>query len=307
MPTRYLPYEAIVDLNVQFGGPGSGVRDEDGLRGALGRIEQTMFGEDLFPTVWEKAAALTHAIASSQNFHDGNKRTALMASLMFLQLNGVEIRDLPPIQFDAFVRTMGLDGFFVEEDPHRSIKKGAEWWASAAAQPSDKVGFALLSQEVLHYGDAMYGLSLTPLVHTRSPKGTLVPVTAIFQVRWTAFDLDRSHRVKVSIEPDSPARVVYRVRPPRSEVADIDSSDYAPLDAGAIFDARATPTMSPLHSGAQPTIFTVDMLLSPQTEGTAWVRIDVDDRLFARLPINMLLGAGHDSVPDFVPESFLPE
>ncbi len=48
----------------------------------------------MFPTLWDKAAMYLHRIASSQAFADGNKRTALEAADIFLDLNGYDFQ--PP-------------------------------------------------------------------------------------------------------------------------------------------------------------------------------------------------------------------
>jgi death-on-curing protein len=61
----------------------------------LGRLEasvaapmQTMFGEDLYPDLWSKAATLLFSLIENHPFTDGNKRTGLAATLEFLERNG---------------------------------------------------------------------------------------------------------------------------------------------------------------------------------------------------------------------------
>jgi len=71
--------------------PGSeGLRSYDGLASAVFAPRQTFGENDLYPTVPIKAAAYGFFIAESQAFVDGNKRTAAIAMLAFLDLNGYQ-------------------------------------------------------------------------------------------------------------------------------------------------------------------------------------------------------------------------
>jgi death-on-curing protein len=65
------------------------VRDIGLLEAAVGRPMQTVFGEDAYPTPQEKAAALLHSIARNHPFADGNKRTATVAAVFMLEVNGL--------------------------------------------------------------------------------------------------------------------------------------------------------------------------------------------------------------------------
>lgn len=69
------------------------VRDPGGLESALARPFQSAFGDDLFPTLVEKAAVMLHGIATSHAFLDGNKRTGWTACVTFLGMNGVQVLD----------------------------------------------------------------------------------------------------------------------------------------------------------------------------------------------------------------------
>lgn len=64
------------------------VRDMGLLEGAAARPLQSAFGQDAFPTLPEKVTALLHAIARNHPFADGNKRTAAVAALFMLEING---------------------------------------------------------------------------------------------------------------------------------------------------------------------------------------------------------------------------
>lgn len=73
-------------------GGSQGVRDWDLLASALGRPQATFGGDDLYPDIFLKGAALVHSLSSNHPFVDGNKRTALATLEYFLFLNGKEIK-----------------------------------------------------------------------------------------------------------------------------------------------------------------------------------------------------------------------
>jgi len=73
---------------IEFGGS-HGLRDEGLIESAVARPYQTFGGEDLYQTVYEKAAALVQSIIINHPFVDGNKRTALATCLVFLDENGI--------------------------------------------------------------------------------------------------------------------------------------------------------------------------------------------------------------------------
>ena len=66
-----------------FGGA-RGIRDSGLLESALARPFQTFGGEDLYPTVFEKAAALAESLIINHPFIDGNKRTGILTMVTFL-------------------------------------------------------------------------------------------------------------------------------------------------------------------------------------------------------------------------------
>lgn len=73
-------------------GGSQGVRDWDLLASALGRPQATFGGEDLYPNIFHKAAALIQSLSSNHPFVDGNKRTALATLEYFLHLNKLELK-----------------------------------------------------------------------------------------------------------------------------------------------------------------------------------------------------------------------
>jgi death-on-curing protein len=67
------------------------VRDMGLLASAAGRPQATVFGEDAYPALADKAAALMHSIARNHALVDGNKRLAWAATRVFCLLNGRDI------------------------------------------------------------------------------------------------------------------------------------------------------------------------------------------------------------------------
>lgn len=65
-----------------------GVKESGLLESALHLPKQSLFGEDAYPSIYEKAAALTDSLAKNHAFYNANKRTALASLIIFLKLNG---------------------------------------------------------------------------------------------------------------------------------------------------------------------------------------------------------------------------
>lgn len=85
-PIRYLDLDDVLVI-VEIAGLGP-VRDVGLLGSAVVRPQQSAFGQDAYPTIWEKAAALTHSVANNHALVDGNKRLAWITTRTFLRLNG---------------------------------------------------------------------------------------------------------------------------------------------------------------------------------------------------------------------------
>ena len=69
----------------------SGVRDKNLLASAVNTPFQTFMGNDLYPSIYDKAAQLCYGIANNHPFTDGNKRTALHSMYVYLIINGYDI------------------------------------------------------------------------------------------------------------------------------------------------------------------------------------------------------------------------
>ena len=91
--TRYLSLTQILDLHQlqirRFGGA-AGLRDRGALEAAVARPQMTFDGEDLYPAIEDKAAALMHSLVMNHPFVDGNKRVGAHAAIVFLLANESE-------------------------------------------------------------------------------------------------------------------------------------------------------------------------------------------------------------------------
>ncbi|MBF6332676.1 Fic family protein [Nocardia transvalensis] len=83
---QYLTLQELLNLAERLGTPE--VRDYGLLDSALARPQASVFGQDAYPDVWQKAAALMESIARNHGLVDGNKRLAWYATWVFLHLNG---------------------------------------------------------------------------------------------------------------------------------------------------------------------------------------------------------------------------
>jgi len=92
--TRYLTAEQVLFIHarlIEETGGEHGVRDLGLLQAAVARPQATFDGEELYPDVFAKAAALMESLVNNHPFLDGNKRTGIAAAALFLALNGVQL------------------------------------------------------------------------------------------------------------------------------------------------------------------------------------------------------------------------
>ena len=90
-------YENAMDeirrLHAKFGGSQwFGNEKDDSFKSSIGQIYQTFGGEELYPSVEEKAAMLLYLVTKNHSFSDGNKRIAATLFLWFLNNNGILYR-----------------------------------------------------------------------------------------------------------------------------------------------------------------------------------------------------------------------
>lgn len=91
---RYLSLHEVISLHsllITQSGGSSGLRDRGALESAVAQPEASFGGEELYPDLASKAAALGHSLIQNHPFVDGNKRIGHGAMEVFLLVNGHEI------------------------------------------------------------------------------------------------------------------------------------------------------------------------------------------------------------------------
>ncbi|NJR62760.1 MAG: type II toxin-antitoxin system death-on-curing family toxin [Cyanobacteria bacterium CRU_2_1] len=91
---RFLTLIEVLELHrrvIEQSGGAFGIREVGFLESAIAQPRMTFGGEDLYPSLIEKAAALGFSIIMNHPFVDGNKRTGHAVTETFLVLNGMEI------------------------------------------------------------------------------------------------------------------------------------------------------------------------------------------------------------------------
>lgn len=95
--TYILSYEECIEVisQMRFGAESDlfGREKDDSFRGSIGNIYQSFDGQELYPTLEEKAAHLLYFVTKNHSFYDGNKRIAATMFLYFLDKNGVLFMD----------------------------------------------------------------------------------------------------------------------------------------------------------------------------------------------------------------------
>lgn len=87
---KFLKIEHILELHalvVQTTGGGKGIRDLGRIESAVATQNQSVFGDELYTSVYDKSAALIRSIIADRPFIDGDKRTAMLVGLTFLKIN----------------------------------------------------------------------------------------------------------------------------------------------------------------------------------------------------------------------------
>lgn len=117
---------ALHDMEV----PDAPVINWNNLDSAVSAIGQSFSGVDVHPTIHDKAAALLRGVAHAHGFQDGNKRAAVIATVVLYALNGWEL-NAPELEF----MHLAIDAL-VEPLPIEKIASYLEQWAT----PLDDVG-----------------------------------------------------------------------------------------------------------------------------------------------------------------------
>lgn len=126
---KFLTPEDIGIIHIQIidaSGGSQGIRDKNRIESAIASMQQEVFGQDLYPTIFEKAAVLMRGIIADHPFVDGNKRTGIMAALIFLNLNGYDTLELSDKELEDFAVQVAVE--------HLDVPMIAAWLNSASAK-----------------------------------------------------------------------------------------------------------------------------------------------------------------------------
>jgi death-on-curing protein len=119
--TTYITLDTVLaihdDMVNRYGGS-HGIRDLGLIQSAIARPQSSFGGDDLYPNVFDKAAALFHSLMFNHAFIDGNKRTTIVSTARFLFLNEFEL-DVSQEDFVTFP--------LLVENKHLSIEKISKW------------------------------------------------------------------------------------------------------------------------------------------------------------------------------------
>ncbi len=96
----YLDLDDILALTARAGFT---IADYGLVESALARPQATVFGEDAYPSIHEKAAALLASMATNHALADGNKRTAWAATRLFYGMNDYPITATQDQRFDLII------------------------------------------------------------------------------------------------------------------------------------------------------------------------------------------------------------
>ena len=90
-PIEYLALDDVLALATRLLGDPPPLRDVGLLGSAVARPQTTVGGQDAYPTIWLKAAALLQSIVNNHALVDGNKRLGWLATAVFLELNDASV------------------------------------------------------------------------------------------------------------------------------------------------------------------------------------------------------------------------
>ena len=123
----FLTLAEVVEIHsnqIQFYGGIHGVRDIHLLQSALAQPEASFGGVWLHKNIFEMAAAYAFHLSQNHPFLDGNKRTALVSALLFLEMNGIPIEDPKGMLYSAMLKLS--DGKQEKEEFSKILKQLSE-------------------------------------------------------------------------------------------------------------------------------------------------------------------------------------
>lgn len=125
---KYLTPQQVLAIHYQavekFGGS-HGVRDIGLIESAVARPQASFGGQDLYKSVFAKAAALLQSLLKNHPFVDGNKRTAFVSAGIFLRLNGYKLINVhkEEVEFAVKVDNQNLEAEEIAEWLKKNSRK----------------------------------------------------------------------------------------------------------------------------------------------------------------------------------------
>ncbi len=123
-PVEYVDLDDLIELATRLLGDPPPVRDIGLLGSAVARPQTTVFGDDAYPDLWSKAAALLQSIVNDHALIDGNKRLGWLATAVFLDINGSPITTAPNDDVYQLVIDVASGGPPVDEIARRLQRLG---------------------------------------------------------------------------------------------------------------------------------------------------------------------------------------
>jgi len=114
-PVEYLELDDLINLASRLLGTKLTIRDIGLLGSAAARPQTTLLGEDAYPDLWTKAAALLHSIVKNHALVDGNKRLGWLACAVFLEINEVTVTTIPNDDVFRFVMDLTTGTHEIDE------------------------------------------------------------------------------------------------------------------------------------------------------------------------------------------------
>jgi death-on-curing protein len=102
-PVEYLDLDDLIELATGLLGDPAPIRDVGLLGSAAARPQTSAFGEDAYPDLCTKAAALLQSILKNHALVDGNKRLGWLATATFLEINGIGVTHITNAAVYTFV------------------------------------------------------------------------------------------------------------------------------------------------------------------------------------------------------------
>lgn len=120
---KYLTVKDIIKINAKLittvsSGELIGLKDAAALDMAVNQPQQEVFGEELYPTIYDKASILAINLAKRHPFQNGNKRTALVSMITFLMMNGytTSFTQAEAVQFILNITTSSQEFDLMKEE-----------------------------------------------------------------------------------------------------------------------------------------------------------------------------------------------